>query len=104
MHGKKYLWALENADQQHGLFETVDAAVNDAREILTEDGHDRAQHVDIFDARPALPNDAYLFDGADEDEGGCDTSKPDWCKDKWVPENIVHQFIFDPNAEPTSED
>ncbi len=103
MNNKKYLWCLESADQKHGLFETVDAAVADAREMLTEDGHEQAQHVDIFDARPALPTDADWFEG-DEDEGGCDTTKPDWWKDKWVPENIVHQFIFDPNAEPTSDD
>lgn len=104
MNDKKYLWCLESGDEHHGLFETVDAAVNDAREILAEDGYDKAQRVDIFDARPALPTDADLFEGADEDDGGCDTTKPDWWKDKWVPENIAHKFVFDPNTGPTSAD
>lgn len=93
---KKYLWCLESGDQQHGLFDSIEAAIMAAMDELPEYEITGPEKVNIFDARPAHELDAALFENADEEEGGCDVGQDGWWKDKWVPENIVHDFIFTP--------
>lgn len=99
---KKYLWCLKDGDEMHGMFDSVDEATNDAREVLAED--DESQDVVIWDARPATPADDTDFEGVDPDEGGCDTSQPNWWVGRYIPENIAHEFTFDPATPPSAAD
>lgn len=95
MNEKSYLWSLHEGDELHGPYASVEAAEHAACEDLADD---EMRNVDVFDARPATADDAWLFDSkhVDEEDGGCDISQPNWWANKWVPENIVHRFSYSP--------
>lgn len=90
---KQYLWSITDSDQLSRLYDSIDQAKRAA--VADLEGESAKQSVDIFDARPATAEDADLFEGADEDDGGADTTQPEWWKDRWVPENIVETFLIE---------
>ncbi len=82
----QYLYQHTNGDQMIGLFDSLQAAYDDALREAIGDGE--RYDYEIYDTRPATPDDRELFDGA---EGMEDT---DFAKDGWwtklvVPQNVV---------------
>lgn len=90
--GKKFLWALNDADQMFGLFSTAAEALADAQRCLQE--APRPWKIELWDARPAAPSDAELFD-VSEDVGGVDVAKSDWWVDCWVPNDPIGTFAVE---------
>lgn len=85
---EKFIWVTQGGDDEHGLFDTIQAAAADARDEATE--RQQGIPIAVFSCRPALAADRELFEGEDDDEGNLiDTTKLDWFVGKWVPEDIA---------------
>jgi hypothetical protein len=101
---KRYCFQIEDADELQGSEMSVAAAEQAAREYAKECCDGPTKFI-IWDARPATADDAELWENCAEDEETTEiTKQPNWWADKWVPENVVHTFIFDPalKAEPAT--
>jgi hypothetical protein len=97
---KRYCYQIEDADELQGDYMSVSAAEQAACEWAKNHCDGPTKFI-VWDARPAAPNDAELWENcADDEETAEITQQPNWWADKWVPENIVHTFIYDPTLKP----
>lgn len=93
---KRYCFNVADGDELQACAMSVAAAEQAAREYAKE-VCDGPTEFRIYDARPATPLDAELWENSAEDEETAEiTKQPNWWADKWVPENVVHTFIYDP--------
>lgn len=97
---KRYCYQVEDADELQGHALSVAEAEYQARESA-RDWCTAPTKILVWDCRPATPEDAELWENCAEDEETAEiTKQPNWWADKWVPENIVHAFIYDPALKP----
>lgn len=92
MESKAYFWSEPDGGEMHGIFDSVEAAIADAREDAESWGNPFVVH--IFDGRPATEDDRYYFEGEDPETGETIDFAPNWFEGRWVPENVVEKLFI----------